>query len=89
MTEGSDRIGTLNFAPLSYRKWYKNGSGHLFTEHSCMGMTDVCAAILHGLAFTPVFHVHCAESVLPLDGGLPQFRDMPTEVGRPGETVPQ
>ena len=54
-----------------------------------MGMTDVYAAILPGLAFKPAFHVHYAESVLPLHDGLPKFRDMPKEVGGSGETMPE
>ena len=54
-----------------------------------MGMTDVYAAILPALAFKPVFHVHYAESVLPLHDGLAKFRDMPKEVGGSGETMPE
>ena len=34
-----------------------------------------------------MFHVHYAESVLPLNDGLPKFRDMPTEVGGSGVTM--
>ncbi len=89
MTEGADRIGTFNLALRSDRKWCKNCGRHLVTEHPGMGTTDVYAAILPGLAFKPVFHVHCAESVPPLHDGLPEFRDMPTEVGGSGETMPE
>lgn len=45
--------------------------------------------MLPGLSFKPVFHVHYAESVLPLKDGLPKFRDMPTEVGGSGVTMPE
>lgn len=89
VTEGADQIGTFNLTPQSYRKWCKSCGGHLFSEHPGMGMTDVYAAILPELAFKPAFHVHYAESVLPLHDGLPKFRDMPKEVGGSGETMPE
>ena len=33
-------------------------------------------------------HVHYSESVLPIDDGLPKYRDFPTEFGGSGELVP-
>jgi len=61
----------------------------LFTEHPGMGLTDVYAAVLPGLEFKPAFHVHYAESVLPVRDGLPKFKNMPKEVGGSGETLPE
>ena len=84
VTAGADQIGTFNLTAHSFRMWCKNCGGHLFSEHPGMGMTDVYAATLPGLAFKPAFHVHYAETVLPMRDGLPKFRDMPTEVGGSG-----
>jgi len=89
VSAGADKIGTFNLTKNSYRKWCKDCGGHLFTEHPGMGLTDIYAATLPGLKFTPVFHVHYAESVLPLRDGLPKFKNMPKEVGGSGETMPE
>ena len=87
VTEGADKIGTFNLTPQSSRKWCKNCGGHLFTDHPGMGLTDVYAATLPGLAFKPAFHVNYTESVLPIRDGLPKFKDFPKEVGGSGETM--
>ena len=89
VSEGSEHIRSFNLTPNSTRKWCANCGGHIFTEHPGMGLTDVFAALLPGLAFKPAFHVNYAETVLPLRDGLPKFKDFPKEVGGSGETMPE
>ena len=87
VTAGAEHVATFNLTPQSYRKWCTKCGGHLLAEHPGMGLTDVYAALLPGLAFKPAFHVNYAESVLPMRDGLPKFKDMPKEVGGSGETL--
>ena len=87
VTTGADRIGTFHLTSNSYRKWCKDCGGHLFTEHPGMKLTDIYAAVLPTLAFTPGLHVNYVETVLRMKDGLPKFRDFPKEVGGSGEMV--
>jgi hypothetical protein len=57
------------------------------SRHPALGLVDVFAATLPGLAFTPGVHVHYAETVLPMKDGLPKFRDFPEAFGGSGEMV--
>lgn len=87
VTEGSDQLRSFNLTPASTRKWCARCGGHVLSEHPGLGMTDVYAALLPGLAFKPAIHVNYAETVLPIRDGLPKFKDFPKEVGGSGETV--
>ncbi len=89
VTQGADQIGTYNKTPVSYRKWCTQCGGHLFTDHPTMGLVDVYAAMLPKLAFQPGVHVHYQESVLRIADGLPKFKDMPSEMGGSGVTLPE
>lgn len=46
-----------------------------------MWLADIRPAIIRGLRFTPAIHIFYAESVLPIDDGLPKFSAMPDEEG--------
>jgi len=89
VTQGADKIGTYNKTPISYRKWCTQCGGHLFTDHPTMGLVDVYAAMLPSLAFQPGVHVHYQETVLRMPDGLPKFKDMPSEMGGSGATLPE
>jgi hypothetical protein len=52
-----------------------------------MGLTDVCAAILPGLSFTPGLHVFHEETVLHIHDGLSKQKDVPKELGGSGVTL--
>jgi hypothetical protein len=54
-----------------------------------LGLIDVYAATIPDMEFRPVFHLHYAETVLPMRDGLPKFRDVPKEVGGSGEMIPE
>ena len=87
VTRGADNIGTYNKTPHSFRKWCKSCGGHVFTEHPGMGPTDVYAAILPDLRFTPGVHVHYQETKLRIVDGLPKLKDVPIEMGGSGIAI--
>lgn len=89
VTQGKDLIGTYNKTPVSHRKWCKTCGGHVFTDHPPMGLVDVYAAVIPGLAFVPAVHVNYAEKVLSVKDGLPKMKDFPAEMGGSGETLPE
>jgi len=84
VTRGADNIGTYSKTPQSGRKWCKTCGGHLFTEHPGMGLIDVYAAVIPGLAYSPEIHVHYQERVLRIQDGLPKLKDVPSEMGGSG-----
>jgi len=89
VTHGADSIGTSGKTKNSDRKWCTKCGGHVFTEHPAMGLTEVCAAIVPDLPFTPVVHVHYQEAVLRIPDGLPKLKDVPKEAGGSGISLPE
>lgn len=86
---GAEHIDGFSKIPQSNRKWCTKCGGHLFTEHPEMGLTDVPAAMIKDLTFTPAIHVNYQETVLPIHDGLPKFRDLPAQAGGSGEEIPE
>jgi len=89
VTQGAEHIGTYNKTPVSFRKWCKVCGGHLFSEHPTMGLTDVYAAMLPTLDFKPGVHVNYQETVLHIHDGVAKMKDMPSEMGGSGQTLPE
>lgn len=89
ITAGAEHIGSFAKTDNSHRKWCTRCGGHLMTDHPGMGLVDVYAALLPGLAFEPAVHVFYAESVLPVRDGLPKMKDVPAEMGGSGDTLPE
>jgi hypothetical protein len=89
VTSGAENIGTYNKTPRSFRKWCKTCGGHLFTEHPLMGLTDVYAASIPMFPYQPGIHVHYAETRLPMKDGLPKMKDLPSEMGGSGISLPE
>lgn len=87
VTRGAEHLGTFAKTPRSERQWCKRCGGHVFTAHPHWGLVDVYAAMLPTLPFRPGVHVHYAETVLPLNDGLPKMRDLPAEMGGSGRTI--
>jgi len=87
--EGKDLIGTYAKTDNSHRKWCTKCGGHLMTDHPGMGLVDVYAAILPTLDFEPMLHVFYGEKVVSIKDGLPKMKDVPTEMGGSGETLPE
>lgn len=86
---GAEHIGHYQKTPNSDRQFCKLCGGHLLTNHPGLGLTDVFAATIPGLAFEPGVHVNYAETVLPMKDGLPKLKDFPAELGGSGITVPE
>jgi hypothetical protein len=89
VTRGAAHIGTYNRTPRSDRKWCTKCGGHLFTNHPQLKVVDVYAAMLPGLRFDAGLHVNYQETVLRIRDGKPKLKDMPSEMGGSGQTLPE
>jgi hypothetical protein len=88
VTHGSGNIGSFAKTPQSVRKWCTKCGGHLFTDHPHWKLVDVYAALLPGLKFEPVVHVHYQATVLRMHDGKPKLKDVPAEMGGSGASLP-
>jgi len=82
-------LATFNKSERSYRKWCQRCGGHVMTEHPHWKLIDVYAGVMPDFPFQPGVHVNYAERVLSVKDGLPKFKDVPTEMGGTGETIPE
>jgi hypothetical protein len=89
VTHGAEHVARYNKTKLSARAWCTICGGHLFTEHAPWELTDVYAATIPSLQFTPGVHVNYQETVLRMRDGLPKFKDIPKDMGGSGETIPE
>ncbi len=89
VTAGADALATFQKTPdsISYRQFCSRCGGHVMIHHPTLGMYDVFAATLPTLTFVPSYHVNYAETVLPMDDGLPKFADFPTDIGGSGKMI--
>src|SRR3954469_22969879 len=62
ITRGADQVGKYQKTEKSVRVWCTNCGGHLIGEHPLWNLTDVPAALLRGLRFTPSVHVNYQET---------------------------
>src|SRR6195952_3517998 len=87
VTAGAEHLPTLQKGPLSERQFCAKCGGHLMPSHPTLGLVDVFAATIPGLAFVPEVHVNYAQTVLPMRDGLPKLKDFPAELGGSGEAI--
>jgi hypothetical protein len=87
ITRGAEQVGSYQKTENSIRKWCKACGGHLLTEHPRFQLTDVYAAVIPDLPFSPMLHVNYSETVLRLHDGLPKQNDFPKELGGSGTAV--
>jgi hypothetical protein len=84
---GAEHVAIFQKTKLSRRQYCIKCGGHLLTCHPPLGLVDVFAAMLPGLAFSPAVHVNYSETVLPIRDGLPKLKDFPSEFGGTGEIM--
>jgi hypothetical protein len=89
VTKGAELIGHFKKTEMSDRQFCTQCGGHLMTDHPPLGLIDVYAATIPGVAFTPGVHVNYAETVLRMKDGLPKLKDFPAEFGGSGAAVPE
>lgn len=89
VTKGAENIAVFKKSDMSHRQFCNKCGGHLMANHPTLGMTDVFAATIPTLKFTPAVHVNYSETVLPMRDGLPKLKDFPKEFGGSGEAVPE
>jgi len=89
VTRGATQLGAYHKTENSIRKWCTACGGHLLTEHPRFELTDVYAAVIPDLPFTPALHVNYGEHVLRVRDGLPKLKDFPKELGGTGELLPE
>ena len=89
VTDGGEFVATYHKTETSDRKYCTKCGGHLMAVHPGWGVTDVYAAMLPEVKFEPGLHVNYQEAVLHIHDGLPKMKDMPSEMGGSGETLPE
>jgi len=89
VTKGAEHLGKFAKTPASHRQYCKRCGGHVMTDHPEFGLVDVYAATIPTQKFVPGVHVNYAETVLPMQDGLPKFKDFPAEMGGSGDVVPE
>jgi len=88
VTRGTEQLRGFNKVGTSDRKHCAVCGGHLMIDHPHLGVVDIRAAILPTVEFVPKSHLNYAETVLPMNDGLPKFRDLPSQIGGSGILVP-
>ena len=88
VTKGEDKIGTFNKTENSARKYCKACGGHIFSDHPNLSLTDVYPNVVPDLKHEPALHVFYGEKTVSVKDGLPKFKDLPSEFGGSGETLP-
>ncbi len=89
IVKGAERLGLYKRTEASHRKFCSSCGTPVLIEHPSIGMVDVPAGRIDGLAFKPTLHVHYGEKVLALKDGLPKFKDFPKDFGGSGDLLPE
>jgi hypothetical protein len=87
ITAGAEHLATYQKTANSKRQYCQKCGGHLMNNHPVFGLVDVYAATIPTLEFAPGVHVNYAETVLPMNDGLPKLKDFPKELGGTGEAI--
>ncbi len=89
VTKGADQLGMIKKTEASHRQFCTKCGAPVLVNHPAIGMVDVPAGTIQGLAYKPALHVHYGEKVLQVRDGLPKFKDFPKDFGGSGDTLPE
>lgn len=89
VVKGADQLAVFKITENSHRHFCTSCGAGVLVRHPGIGMTDVPAGTVAGLAYTPNMHVNYGEKVMAMRDGLPKFKDFPKEFGGSGDTVPE
>ena len=89
VAKGADQLGLFKRTEASHRQFCTGCGTPVLVQHPAIGMTDVPAGGIQGLAFAPGLHVHYGEKVLAVKDGLPKFKDFPKDFGGSGDVIPK
>ena len=87
VAQGADKLGLCKKTEARHRQFCTSCGSPVRVTHLAIGMTDIPAGSVAGLAYAPTLHVHYGEKVLQVRDGLPKFEDFPKEFGGTGETL--
>ncbi len=89
ITKGAEQLGTYKRTEASHRKFCTRCGTPVLVEHPALGMVDVPAGRVEGLAYKPGLHVNYGEKVMSVKDGLPKFKDFPKDFGGSGDVLPE
>ncbi len=89
ITQGAEKLGTYKRTEASHRKFCTSCGTPVLVEHPALGMVDVPAGRVEGLAYSPGLHVNYGEKVMSVKDGLPKFKDFPKDFGGSGDMLPE
>ncbi len=89
VVQGRDKLGLYKRTEASHRQFCMKCGAPVIIEHPALGMVDVPAGQVEGLAYQPTLHVHYGEKVLAVKDGLPKFKDFPKDFGGSGDMLPE
>lgn len=87
--KGADQLAVYSKTEASHRHSCKVCGSGVLVRHPALGMTDIPAGSIAGLAYEPSLHVNYGEKVLAIRDGLPKFKDFPEGFGGSGDTLPE
>jgi len=88
VVKGADNLGLYRRTEASQRQFCKSCGAPVLVGHPGLGMTDVPAGSVVGLAYKPTGHVNYGAKVMSVHDGLPKFKDFPKEFGGSGQMLP-
>ena len=88
ITKGEENIGIFNKTENVFRKFCKSCGGHIISEFPNLKFVEVYPTVVPGLAHEPTLHINYSSKTVSVRDGLPKFKDLPSDFGGSGETLP-
>lgn len=87
VVKGATRLGLFKRTDASHRQFCTSCGTPVLVQHPAIGLVDVPAGGIQGLAFAPTLHVNYGEKVMAVKDGLPKFKDFPKDFGGSGDLL--